>query len=416
MISLIVQWPWRALLLLLQALAPWLAPLDAVPASSNMSAALRLALALAVLVAAGVAAHRAWRVNRLCGGMLTLTLLGALLGSAGTFGAWGPLARAAWAVSPLLWMALALCAARFALGASKASGSRLALAAVLGAALSAAGVAAARGRLTSPEKLNEAALARDPGNERAALAAASALQARGEHKAASAVLLRCAQASADSCTCASRSVEVALDHGEHENALALLETSGPRCGWPPHQIGMRAEALAGLGRLEDASREAASALRADARQPHALFATSRVAWLAGDGTRSLEYAARAVEAGHGLGGRLQYGMLLMQSGALEEARQQFEAAVRSHPHDATASYDLALASHRLGRYRDAREGYLTTLRLNPSAADARYNLALLTHAAGAADEARHHLEKFAAMAPSDPRVPQLRQMLSGGAR
>jgi Flp pilus assembly protein TadD len=79
--------------------------------------------------------------------------------------------------------------------------------------------------------------------------------------------------------------------------------------------------------------------------------------------------------------------------------------------DARAVLETAQAAQRQGRFHDAREGYLRALALDPTLADARYSLAILTHAAGANEEASHDLAELEKIAPGDPRIAQLKELL-----
>ncbi|MBI5533307.1 MAG: tetratricopeptide repeat protein [Deltaproteobacteria bacterium] len=418
MLPTVADFLWRSVLLLAQGFAPGLAPLEAAPSTAVGPAILRLALSVLLLGALGWGAVSARKSQKAVSRLLGLCVAAGIAGSAATSGAWAPLARAAWIVCPIVWITAGACVAayllpRLPLKDPALAGRRFVVPAAVVIAL--VSLWLARGRLSDKAELIRATLLRDPGNELAAIAAAADLRAKGRPDAACQMVQTCAGAPTHPCACTSEAVSCALDQGNHTQVLSLLEDSGHSCSWTATRVGMRAEALAGLGRLDEAAREIDSALKLDPKEPHALFARSRVAYLQGDAATSRSMAEAAVAAGHGLGGRLQYGMILFQAGDLAGARRQFEEAVRVAPDNVSACYDLALVSHKQGKYRDAREGYLRVLQLDPTYVDARYNLVLLTQSAGATDEARHHLEKLTAMAPKDPRLPGLQALLSNPA-
>jgi tetratricopeptide (TPR) repeat protein len=418
MLPTVADFLWRSLLLLGQGLAPWLAPLEAAPSANASSALLRLALSVLVLGALGWAAVYVRQSQRAASRLLALSAVASLAGSAATLGAWSPLARAAWVVCPIVWITVGASVAafllpRFAIKDPASAGRRFVV--PLTVVIAVGSLWYASSRLSDKVQLTRTSLLRIPGNESVALAAAEDLRRLGKLEAACQMLQACAQAPSHPCACSEQAVSCALDKGAHQEVLSLLEINGHSCPWTATRVGMRAEALAGLGKIDEAMREIDACLKLDPKEPHALFARSRVAFLQGDMVASRSLAEAAVASGHGLGAHLQFGMLLFQAGDLAAARRQFEQALLVAPDNVSATYDLALVSHKQGRYHDAREGYLRVIKLDPTFVDARYNLVLLTQAAGATDEARHHLEKMSALAPQDPRLPGLSALLSNPA-
>src|SRR5450432_1500386 len=71
----------------------------------------------------------------------------------------------------------------------------------------------------------------------------------------------------------------------------------------------------------------------------------------------------------------QRGVVLAQSGELNAALEQFQAAVRQDPNSIEARYHLALAYEQAGRTDEAMEAYQESLRMHPEFIQARYLLA-----------------------------------------
>jgi tetratricopeptide (TPR) repeat protein len=176
-------------------------------------------------------------------------------------------------------------------------------------------------------------------------------------------------------------------------------------------LGVRAEALAGAGSIDDAVRTANAALQLEERDPHAAFARALVSLRRGDTVESIRFAREAVGWNRGTEARVFLAGLLIQSGDLAAAESELKDALAADPASAAAVYDLALVAQTRGQYRLAREGYLHVLALDPSAIDARYNLVVLTHSIGADAEASSHLDEMAKVSPSDPRIAPLRSIL-----
>jgi tetratricopeptide (TPR) repeat protein len=107
-----------------------------------------------------------------------------------------------------------------------------------------------------------------------------------------------------------------------------------------------------------------------------------------------------------VGGAAAVGLVSYRRASAELA-QAHEVARKN----ARAVLETAQAAQSQGRFHDAREGYLRALALDPNLADARYGLAILTHAAGANDEASHDLAELEKIAPGDPRIAQLKELL-----
>jgi tetratricopeptide (TPR) repeat protein len=133
----------------------------------------------------------------------------------------------------------------------------------------------------------------------------------------------------------------------------------------------------------------------------------------GDLEGALAAAEAAIDAGGGRDATLQAAKIAILRREYDKASSWLVPLVSAHPDDAAAQYNLALVHHQQGDYNQARNGYLAALRNDRRHADARYNLAVLTHQRGIAEEASHHVEKFRASFPDDPRGPQLERMVGG---
>jgi tetratricopeptide (TPR) repeat protein len=403
---------WRVVLVLAQALVPWAAPVDASPSGSTATAAVRCA-ALVLLYLAGLAGVR--RLGGSYPGAAALavsTLAMAPLVSAYCTGDRGPLARGVWMMAPLVWATLATVVTGpllDAMGVGEGRGRWTAGAGVI--AVGAVSLALGGGRLSPRETLWRNALALDPGNVSAALAVAAFDSAHHAASAAIDVLLACAKARPEACTCAEEAASEAIDHGRYLDARQALDASDT-CPMLPHRRALTAEALIGTNARELGVAEAERAVAADPADAHAVYARAWATVLAGRPFEARADAAKAVSLGRGVPGELLYGMILYQAGELATADLQFERALAEDPDCVPAIFDRALVADRQLRYHDAREGYLRTLELDPKNADARYDLVILTHASGATREAQHHLDVFRASYPADPRTKELTELLA----
>jgi tetratricopeptide (TPR) repeat protein len=217
----------------------------------------------------------------------------------------------------------------------------------------------------------------------------------------------CAGAAQRSCSCVRTAARLALNRGLHNVALQVL--AKPPVGCLVH--GLLAEALARAKRLEEAEREARTALGTNPHDRYATYAVAHVHYLRGQTRRARAAAQQAVQRGRGSVAHLLIGLLDFRAQQLQEALKSFEQMRRLDPKEVDAIYNIALVHHQLGHYRLAREGYLRALRINPRYADARYNLVILAHGVGAVAEARHHLKKYSALRPADARLQRLKALL-----
>jgi tetratricopeptide (TPR) repeat protein len=398
---------WRSAALIGLGLVPWAAPLD-VTGTTTTKAAVG-ALLLLALVALAVWVRKRSRAASYAAALAAGV---ALIGSAATAGGWAPLARAAWLMAPVVWAAIGLCVV--AAGQKLPASRRFAVPLVTTCiAIGVVQLFVANARLRPGAAWHRAVLSRHPDRLESALALSEEMDRTGQHEAACRVLADCSSGPSHPCACGDKAAACAMQQGAYAQAAVLLRSAAAAgCEANALRVGLRAEALAGLGKPAEALGDADLALRLNPQEPHALFAKSRALLQRGDAASARVYAEQAVAAGHGLGAQLQLGMLAFQAGDLPRARAAFAAALVRHPDNVTAVYDLALVDHTSGKYRDAREGYLNALRMDPKHADSRHNLVVLTYKAGATEEAQHHLKKLMESVPGDPRIAQLQAMLS----
>jgi len=405
---------WRVLILLAAAIAPRLAPVEAVPAHGAMEACGRLALVLALYAAATFGIRKATPRYPGVAALSTLALLAAPIASAYFSGDRGPAARGVWVLGPLVWAALAAIAAGpFAEAiAAQASRRTRAVAGVAVIAIGMASLVAGRARFSSASVMWQSALETDPGNDSAAVAVASADSDAHKPLVALDVLLACARVHPDSCPCAEGAASEAIDLGRYPDARRVLDASDA-CPRTPRRMSLEAESLVGTpGAMDEGLREAARVLERTPDEPHALFARAWGTVLQGHPLDALADAQRAVALGRGVPAELLYGLILFQDNDLAGADVQFVHVLAEDPASVQATYDHALVADRQQRYHDAREGYLRTLSLDATNAEARYNLVVLTHAHGATLEAQHHVDEFAAKHPNDARLLALRQLMT----
>lgn len=160
--------------------------------------------------------------------------------------------------------------------------------------------------------------------------------------------------------------------------------------------------------VDEASAEDATSVEASKA-----LARSQALEKQGDLDGALAAAESAIEAGGGRDARLQAAKLAILRREFDKASNWLKPLVSHDPEDAAAQYNLALVHHQQGNYNQARNGYLAALRRSSRHADARYNLAVLTHERGILEEAKHHVAKFRASFPEDPRGPALERMVGG---
>jgi tetratricopeptide (TPR) repeat protein len=406
---------WRGAVLIALALAPGLAPVDVAPSPSNTVAALRCVFVV-VAIAAAAWALGAWRrFSPVSAASLAGTLAVALgLGVFWPNDRW-PLSRGLWVVAPMAWSCLALAAGRLVVAFDRwrhARRRRWATVAAIGTAMAGAlSLAAAAPRLRSRDVL----LMANPGFEPAAMQEAARLERTGAHDRAIDRLRACADTNPRACACLSAAVPIALDRRRWAEVLAWTGRQGP-CVRAGRLSGARAEALAAVGRIDQAVETASSALQRFAADPSAAYALAIASRIRGDRVAADRYAQRAIGSGRGNAARLFLGTLRMEGGDFAGSRSEFESAIASDPQNVAARYDVALLEQKENHYGRAREGYLRVLDLDPDFADARYNLVLLTIGIGAKAEARQHLIELERIAPSDPRIPGLQSVLSVDAR
>lgn len=396
---------WRALVLLVEALAPWAAPLD-VPRPAGDAAMAQLLAGWLGLTLLAVLCFRGLERSRLrspLAALATLTVLAAAVT------AWRlprgelPLGYGVRWVGPLLWATLVVAARRLAPASWKN-------AATLGAAMLAVVTGALSSeRLRTPEAMWRSVVARRPDHAEAQVAL-SRIVGRGADGAArsTAVLDRCVRVSPRARACwterASRRLAARDFAGASEDArraLAIDDDDAPSA----------VARAAALTRLQPVPAEAEAAARRAVElapdDPQATLALAIALDAKGDAAGAQAALRRSMSRGATLDGRLLETSVALRAGDVAAARTAATAAAAMGPDDARAAYNVGVVAQREGRYNEAREAYLRALRSDPRNYAARLNLAVLTKEAGVLGEARHHLEVLLRAYPGDRTGTQL---------
>ncbi|MDO9020499.1 MAG: tetratricopeptide repeat protein [Myxococcales bacterium] len=396
---------WRALVLLLQSLAPWAAPLD-VPRPAGDAAMVQLLvgwLGLTLLVVVCVRALERARLRSLVAALALLTVIAAgVTGYALPRGDL-PLGYGVRWMGPLVWLTLLAALRRFAPASWKNSASLgWVMLAVVTAALSFA-------RLRTPESMWRSVVARRPDHAEAQVTLAR-IVGRGPDGAAKAlaVLDRCVRQSPRSRPCWTARAQLRVDAGEHgpaaldaQRALALDDDDAASAV-------LRAVALTRVQPVPpEAEASARRALELAPDDPRASLALAMALDAKGDAEGARAALGRAIARAPTLDARLLETTLALRQGDVPGARRAVQAALALAPDDPRATYNLGVVAQREGRYNEAREAYLKTLRREARHYAARYNLAVLTKDAGATGEARHHLEALLRAYPGDRAAVQL---------
>jgi Tetratricopeptide repeat len=71
------------------------------------------------------------------------------------------------------------------------------------------------------------------------------------------------------------------------------------------------------------------------------------------------------------------GLAALTAGRLDEAKQDYEAALTVDPQNKIAAYDLGVLAQQRGQVDEAKQWYLRVLNIDPSYSSALYNLAIL---------------------------------------
>lgn len=216
----------------------------------------------------------------------------------------------------------------------------------------------------------------------------------------------------DPCGCVARAARHGLDANLGAPTLELLEKSEERCKGRPPLAGMKAEALARVGRFEEARHQADVAMRTVRNDGYANLALALAAFEKLVLKEAEPPARKALDAGRGAEADRLLGRIALARGKFDEARAHFLKVLAERPNDASAAFSAAMCSANLKRYNEAREGFVRVLRIDPKHVEARFYLATMSLQIGARMEAEHHIQKLAEVAPDDPRVPQLEAALT----
>jgi tetratricopeptide (TPR) repeat protein len=103
-----------------------------------------------------------------------------------------------------------------------------------------------------------------------------------------------------------------------------------------------------------------------------------------------------------------YGLVLEESGKIDEAAQHFATAARLEPEKPLYHYNLAKAERRRGRADAARRELETAIRLDPAYSDAHAELGFLLEAAGETAAAIEEYRRAVGSSPPSPGPPPRR--------
>ncbi len=106
----------------------------------------------------------------------------------------------------------------------------------------------------------------------------------------------------------------------------------------------------------------------------------------------------------GQGDSLQNGVALFQQGNFEGALEQFEAARRLRPADASLENFIGITETKLGRIEEANKDYEAAIRLNPRLPDPHKNVAFNYLSKGQYALAEQHLKTALALDSADPMI------------
>jgi tetratricopeptide (TPR) repeat protein len=95
------------------------------------------------------------------------------------------------------------------------------------------------------------------------------------------------------------------------------------------------------------------------------------------------------------------GMAYLDRGRLDEAREQFEMAIKLLPNDYKSYYNLGLVYHQKGNWNKAVENFKRSVAIHPRAIRAHYNLATLYAMRGLIDPAIQHYARVTELDPED---------------
>jgi Flp pilus assembly protein TadD len=122
-----------------------------------------------------------------------------------------------------------------------------------------------------------------------------------------------------------------------------------------------------------------------------LFNSSETLW-----TYTIQHNAYAFEAHDNLGN------VLIQTGRVSEAIEQYEQALKINPDDAKAHYNLGTAFGRTGRVSEAIEQLQRAVKIKPDYAKAHMNLGNALMLTGRVPEAIEQFEQALKFKPDDP--------------
>lgn len=195
-----------------------------------------------------------------------------------------------------------------------------------------------------------------------------------------------------------RALKVQPDNAYFHQALAEVyekagktdEAAKERAEYQRLDPNVRARALLGAGRFEEAAAEARKVAKANAETHYILGGALLGLKQPAEAVASFREAVR-LNPKHA-NAYFQLGNAYDKLNRQEEAAKAFGEVTRLNPQDADAFYNLGNTYNKLNRPREAAEAFAAAVRLRPGDADARVRLALAQLKQGNAAAARDQQE------------------------
>lgn len=388
---------WRSVLLLLMAIAPWGAPLEAT-LSTDLRVQIGLGFAALVGMLAVIARRFESRSSRdKVGWLLALAVLVSLAGAL-TFPIYArPLSVLSIVVAIPLWAAIVLWV--------RERVSTSAVLRMVPIVLCCGSWMIGGGRVLSAEPVWRSIVVQNP---RWIVAHHSLLQLLEQRSAPVAerdhVALRCTELVPSDARCRLLSVRSALARRDWERVVELTRVGLTNQSTDPVLLAAQSTALHELQRSDTQSITALrSAVAANETNAALRLNLATALQSAGRFREALEIFQTASVA-QDLPTQQLLAAVAIQAEDWTAARQAVDRILAVEPENVTGRLNLGLIEQHEGHFNRAREAYLRALRADSHNFAARYNLARLVFDVGATDEALHHAQRLLELNARDQRV------------
>lgn len=399
----------RTALALLMSLAPWATPLESPTLLPGTETRVLLVYGVPLLAYIVAACGLLWK-STIQGAVALGALAAAAVGALYFDGLDGPLGLILWVGSPLVLATLGfLVHEAIAFVKPTIPQPPFVLAAF---AFGAANFWVMRDVVFTREGMLQSVLAKDPGNERAAVALAEQLRGEGEPTRADHVLDTCAKTADAGCRCISADLRSLDDRGSPAAALKLAEANLPRCDADRVLRARYAEALAANGQGEKALALVEELRGKGPELPELFFAEARARRWKKDLPGALMASREAARRGRGPTAHLFTAEICFEQGDNVAARAELSPLLQRDGKNTRVLYMLGRIAHQEHNLPEARLKYERILELAPHDLDARAALALLAAEEGNAVEAIHHAHEVELLAPNDPRPAEIRALVA----